>query len=173
MVVCEHYRWRLPLRLSRQNHSGFSHHDGSRRRWVEVDLLLALVAFILCCSGYVFMVVARTGGGFAAGSLQGSGDLKSRDSWWWFWSEVRFYTYGVACDNDCIRDATMVLLKHKLLLGLFSTSLCVPIVYPFDSCSLFNCLSLVCFHLLGFIGPLFQIWVNFTLFGLIFVYNYF
>jgi len=30
-----------------------------------------------------------------------------------------------------------------------------------------NYLSLVCFHLLGFIGPLFQIWVNFTLFGLI------
>jgi len=27
--------------------------------------------------------------------------------------------------------------------------------------------------LLGFIGPLFRIWNNFTLFGLIFVFNYF
>jgi len=46
-------------------------------------------------------------------------------------------------------------------------------VYPFDSCSVLNCSSLVCFHLLGFIGPLFRIWTNFTLFGLIFVFNYF
>jgi len=47
-------------------------------------------------------------------------------------------------------------------------------VYPFDSCSMLNYLFLVCFHLLGFIGPLFQIWVNFTLFGPIFIFfNYF
>ena len=43
-------------------------------------------------------------------------------------------------------------------------------VYPFDSCSVLNCSSLVYFHLLGFIGPLFQIWTNFTLFGLIFCF---
>jgi len=49
---------------------------------------------------------------------------------------------------------------------LFSIPL--AFVYPFDSCLVLNCLSLVCFHLLGLIGPLFQIWVNFTLFVLIF-----
>jgi len=56
--------------------------------------------------------------------------------------------------------------------SLFS-SIPLAFVYPFDSYSVLNCSSLVCFHLLGFIGPLFQIWVNFTLFGLIFVFNYF
>jgi len=44
-------------------------------------------------------------------------------------------------------------------------------VYPFDSFSVLNCLSLVCFYLLGFIGPLFRIWVNLTLFGLILLFN--
>ena len=45
--------------------------------------------------------------------------------------------------------------------SLFS-SIPLAFVYPFDSCSVLNCLSLVYFHLLGFIGLLFQIWVNFT-----------
>jgi len=56
--------------------------------------------------------------------------------------------------------------------SLFS-SIPLVFVYPFDSCSVLNCSPLVCFHLLGFIGPLFLIWVNFVLFGLIFVFNYF
>jgi len=49
----------------------------------------------------------------------------------------------------------------------------VALMYSFDSCSVLNCSPLKCFHLLGFIGPLFQIWVNFALFGLIFLFNYF
>jgi len=53
------------------------------------------------------------------------------------------------------------------------SSIPLAFVYPFDSCLVLNCSSLVCFHLLGFIGPLFGIWVDFTLFGLIFVFNYF
>ena len=56
--------------------------------------------------------------------------------------------------------------------SLFS-SIPLHFVYPFDSCSVLNCSSLVCFQLLGFIRPLFRIWTNFTLFGLIFVFNYF
>jgi len=56
--------------------------------------------------------------------------------------------------------------------SLFS-SIPLTFVYPFDSCLVLNCLSLMCFHPLGFIGPLFRIWVNFTLFGLIFIFNYF
>ena len=56
--------------------------------------------------------------------------------------------------------------------SLFS-SISLAFVYPFDSCSVLNCLSLVCFHLLGYSESLFRIWVNFTLFGLIFVFNYF
>jgi len=52
-------------------------------------------------------------------------------------------------------------------------SIPLAFVYPFDSFSVLNCLSLVCFHLLGFIGLLFRIWVNFTLFDLILVFNYF
>jgi len=56
--------------------------------------------------------------------------------------------------------------------SLFS-SITLAFVYPFDSCLVLNCLSLMCFHLLGFIEPLFRIWINFTLFGIIFVFNYF
>jgi len=55
--------------------------------------------------------------------------------------------------------------------SLFS-SIPLAFVYPFYSCSVLNCSSLVCFHLLGFIEPLFRIWTNFTLFSL-FVFNYF
>ena len=56
--------------------------------------------------------------------------------------------------------------------SLFS-SIPLPFVYPFHSVLVLNCVSLVCFHRFGFIRLLFPIWVNFTLFGLIFVFNYF
>ena len=56
---------------------------------------------------------------------------------------------------------------------LLFSSIPLAFVYRFDSFSVLNCLFLVCFHLLRFIGPLFRIWVNFKLFGLIFVFNYF
>ena len=37
------------------------------------------------------------------------------------------------------------------------SSIPLAFVYSFDSFLVLNCLSLVCFHLLGFIGPLFRI----------------
>jgi len=51
------------------------------------------------------------------------------------------------------------------------------IPFPFcahiDSFLVLNCLLLVHFHQLGFIGPLFRILINLALIGLIFVSNYF
>jgi len=69
----------------------------------------------------------------------------------------------------CVFDNDRVICYWWVIIFLHSTSLCDP----FDNCSVLNYSSLVCFHLLGFIGPLFWIWTNITLFGLIFVFNYF
>jgi len=45
--------------------------------------------------------------------------------------------------------------------------------FHLDGCLILNCLFLVHFHQLGFIGPLFKILINLTLIGLIFILNYF
>jgi len=42
-----------------------------------------------------------------------------------------------------------------------------------DGCLVLNCLSLVFFYQLGFIGPLFRILINLALIGPTFVSNYF
>jgi len=60
---------------------------------------------------------------------------------------------------------------------MYDESLFFPIPLPFCvhfyGCLLLNCLSLVHFHPMGFIGSLFQILINLKLIGLIFVSKYF
>ena len=115
---------------------------------------------------------------------------------WCSWIPCSFESFNVGCVSICLfwvclSCVSLVMFVMSLLCftleffpgvqkgkcGRFWWVIIFPIplafVYPFDNCPVLNCSSLVCFHLLGFIGPLFWIWVNFTLFGLIFVFNYF
>ena len=68
--------------------------------------------------------------------------------------------------------------KHKsIYLIMTDESLFSPIPFPFCvylyGCLSQNCLSLVDFRLMGFIGPLFQILINLALISLIFVSSFF
>jgi len=52
-------------------------------------------------------------------------------------------------------------------------SIPLAFVYPFDSCSVLNCSSLVCFSSAGLYWATVPNLGNFTLFGIIIIFNYF
>jgi len=68
-----------------------------------------------------------------------------------------------------IKDLISIIVSYESLFSLISFSFCAHL----DGYLVFNCLLLVHFHLLSFIGPLFWILINLALIGLIFVSNYF
>jgi len=92
------------------------------------------------------------------------------------WAKGDFYGHFVGGDGRFDRHTlsrNYRLVRSCVVDESLFSFIPLALAYPFDSCSVLNYSSLVCFHLLGFIGPLFQIWVIFALFGLIFIFNYF